>query len=198
MAPDPQRRSRRSHGAILTATIEQLTRVGYHRLTIEGVAARAGVGKATVYRWWPTKARLVVEALSEHFDLAAVESTGDFRADVRGVIEHGIEVATKTSLGSTLLQLAGDLADDPDARADLQRWLGPFRAGNLALVYGAVSRADLPHDVDANLLLDIVAGTILYRGMLGVELDTRLIDQLTSLIVDREIPRTLTAEDRLS
>jgi AcrR family transcriptional regulator len=57
------RRSARAHQAILTATTEMLTEVGYGALTIEGIAARAGVGKTTVYRWWPTKGALVIEAI---------------------------------------------------------------------------------------------------------------------------------------
>src|SRR5882757_9203344 len=55
MAANPRRRNRRVHVAILDATFDQLTSVGYFRMTIEGIAAQAGVGKATVYRWWPSK-----------------------------------------------------------------------------------------------------------------------------------------------
>ena len=57
-----RRRSERSHEAILAATQRLLLERGYRELTIEGIAARAGVGKQTIYRWWPSKAALVLEA----------------------------------------------------------------------------------------------------------------------------------------
>ncbi|MDT4946970.1 MAG: hypothetical protein QOH14_3703, partial [Pseudonocardiales bacterium] len=63
-----RRRNARSHAAIVDATNQLLIEVGYGQLTIEGVAARAGVGKATVYRWWPSKAALAIEAMSRGLD----------------------------------------------------------------------------------------------------------------------------------
>lgn len=197
MPPDPHRRNPHSYAAILDATIDQLSNAGYGRLTIEGVAAQAGVGKATVYRWWPSKARLVVEAMTERYEFGPMESTGDLRSEVRELILRAIEFVVRTPVGVALPQLAADLDEDPDAKSLLIKWLGPNRAAHLAVIYGAAGRADLPHDVDADLLLDIVAGTVLYRSLLGQEPDDRLVEQLTGLIVDCDLPRTNAADGRL-
>jgi AcrR family transcriptional regulator len=194
--PDPNRRNQHSYGAILDATIDQMCSVGYHRLTIERVAAQAGVGKATVYRWWSSKAQLAVEALSERYQFEPVQPTGDLRGDVRALVQRTIDFVTKTPIGYALPQLASELADEPEARARLVKWLGPTRAAHLAVLYGAAGRADLPHDIDARLLLDVIAGTVFYRNLLGHQADDRLVEQLANLIVDRDLPR-LSSSDRL-
>jgi AcrR family transcriptional regulator len=139
MAPDPQRRSLRSQEAIMDATIDLLTTVGYHRLTIEAVASQAGVGKSTVYRWWPTKVRLAVEALATRVEMKPVETTGDLRADVRALVQSAVHVFTKSDLGRALPDMASDLEEDEEARARLTAWLGPARAGNLSILFGAAA-----------------------------------------------------------
>ena len=187
--PDPQRRNWQSHAAILDATVEQLASVGYHRLTIEGIAARAGVSKATVYRWWPTKARLIIEALSKHSDIEPVAATGDVRADARALVHRVIEIMTKTPLGQALPHLAADFKDDPQARTDLIEWLGRIRASHRALLYEAAGRGDLPYDIDADLILDLLAGTVTYRYLFADRVDDRLVDQLADLIVNGQLPR---------
>ena len=60
--PDPARRSERAHTAILEATRDLIVEVGYDSMSIEGIAARAGVGKQTIYRWWPSKAAVLLDA----------------------------------------------------------------------------------------------------------------------------------------
>jgi AcrR family transcriptional regulator len=197
LPPDPHRRNPHSYAAILDATIDLLTNVGYNRLTIERVAAQAGVGKATVYRWWPSKARLVVEAMTERYEFNPVVPNGDLRSEVRELVERAIEFMVRTPMGHALPQLAADLDDEPDARSLLIKWLGPTRAAHLAVLYSAAGRGDLPHDIDADLVLDVIAGAILYRNLLGQEPDDRLVEQLTSLIVDCELPRSTAADGRL-
>jgi AcrR family transcriptional regulator len=194
---DPQRRSQQSHAAILDAAVDQLSSVGYHRMTIEGIAAQAGVGKTTIYRWWSSKAQLVVEALSNRSEVEPVAATRDLRADVRALVQYAVKLIARTPLGQVLPQLAVELGDDPEARAKLAGWLGPARAAHRALLYTAASRADLPHDIDATLILDLMAGTILWRTLLGHKPDDRLVDQLTKLIVDGDLPRTGSTNETL-
>ena len=197
MPPNPQRRSTHSHAAILDATIDQLTSVGYPKMTIEGISAQAGVGKATVYRWWPSKARLVVEALSKRCEMPAVTSTGDLRHDVQCLVRRAIELMNKSPLGGALPHLAIDFNDDPEARVQLLKWLGPTRAKQRALLYEAAGRGDLPHDLDAGLVLDLIGGTIMYRKLLGGQADDQIAEQLVSLIVDRQLPRAGVEDSRL-
>jgi hypothetical protein len=103
----------------------------------------------------------------------------------------------KTPLGQALPHLATDLNDDPEARVELLKWLGPTRASQLALLYEAAGRGDLPHDVDGGLILDLIAGTIMYRNLLGHQSDDQMVDQLTSLIVDGRLPRAGAEGNRL-
>src|SRR5260221_9974834 len=78
-----RRRSEASRKAILDATYELLKAIGFHQMSIEGVASRAGVGKATIYRWWSSKGVLAVEAFMEAAPPPrAVRQTGSARADI--------------------------------------------------------------------------------------------------------------------
>jgi AcrR family transcriptional regulator len=183
-------RSPHAHEAIMDATVAVLAEAGYHRLTIEGVAAHAHVAKTTVYRWWPTKSSLVIEALSRCLDLPPPEPTGDSRRDVRAVIQRIADTFGRPPLGDVLPALAVGLAHDPEASDQLRLMLGPRRAANAAILYSAAGRGDLPHDLDAHLVLDIIAGTILYRCLMGDRPTTTLINHLTNLVLDGQLPRT--------
>lgn len=187
--PDPNRRNQHSRAAILNATVDQLDNVGYARMTIERVAAQAGVGKATVYRWWPSKARLVVEALNERYPIEPVEPTGNLRDDTRALMWRAIELVSKSPFGHTLPQLVADIRDDPESREQLVKWMGPAKASHLALLYGAAGRGELPHDVDAKLILDLIVAVVLWRNMLNGHIDNRLVEQVTDLLVDGHLPR---------
>nr|BFF16625.1 hypothetical protein GCM10025730_01460 [Promicromonospora thailandica] len=102
--PDPSRRSEKSRRAVLTAAFELVQEVPYAQLTIEGIAGRAGVGKQTIYRWWPSKAAILFDAfllLSRSDDGATPElpDTGDLRRDLAAVLHA--TVAELTDPGPT-------------------------------------------------------------------------------------------------
>ncbi|WP_433295569.1 TetR/AcrR family transcriptional regulator [Pseudonocardia sp. CA-142604] len=181
-----RRRSQESHQAILAATRELLEEVGYYRLTVEGVAARAGVGKTTVYRWWPSKSALVLEAVdAERADPPA--PTGDVRADIRAAMEATRE-HLRPPLVTTLLALAGDLLQDASGEAG---HADPFAAGRSTfekMIEDAAARGDLPPDVDAGLLQDVYAGTLLYRVLCRRPTDD-VVDKLLTLLLDGSTPR---------
>ena len=108
-----RRRNARSHSAILDATSSLLTEVGYSQLTIEGVAARASVGKATVYRWWPSKGALVIDAMSRVLTAPAPSVTGDVRQDLLAAIRRTIHILASSPDGAVIPALTADLAHDP-------------------------------------------------------------------------------------
>lgn len=184
-----RRRCPQAHESILDATIEILHEVGYHRLTVEGVATRAGVGKTTIYRWWPTKTSLVIEALDRYLDLPPIPPSDDCRADIRILIQRMADTLARPPLGEALPALAVQLNRDPTAVEQFRQMLGPRRAANAALLYHAASRGDLPHDIDPHALLDIVAGALLYRSLTRMAPTPTLIDQLTGLVLDGQLPR---------
>jgi AcrR family transcriptional regulator len=189
-SPRPgRRRSERSHQSVLAATMALLEEVGYLALTLEAVAAKAGVSRATIYRWWPSKAILVIEALDGVIPTLVPVFTGDTRADVRTVVQAILDNYIRTPFGLNLAVLAFDAAGDPEATARLIDMFGPRRAADASVVLTAASRGDLPHDVDVHLVLDIVMGTLIFRALIGVTPDDHLVDQLTDLLVAGKPPR---------
>ena len=182
-------RSTRSHEAVLAATITVLGEVGYTALTMEAVASRAAVSRATIYRWWPSKASLVVEALDRAIPKPDPVATGDTDADVRTVVQATLDHYVRTTFGPNLATIASDAADDPDATRRLASLFGSRRAADASVLLAAAGRGDLPHDLDVDLLLDMVLGTLIFRALIGVPADERVVDQLTELIVSGTPPR---------
>ena len=101
----PRRRSEKSRTAIVNATRELLLERGFDGLTIEAVAARAGVGKQTIYRWWPSRPALVADVMLEDADtiLASVEHTDDVTADLVGWVRK-LAATLTTVRGSAMLR----------------------------------------------------------------------------------------------
>lgn len=187
-----RRRSTRSHQAVLAATMAVLEeRGGYSALTMEAVAVRAGVSRATIYRWWPSRAALVIEALDATIPNPSPAPTGDTRADVRSVVQAAVDLYVRSSFGANLAMLAADAAGDPDATARLADLLGPRRSADASVLLAAAARGNLPHDVDVDLLLDVLIGTLIFRAIVGVAPDDRIVDQLTDLVVEGRLPRAL-------
>ncbi|BAL87435.1 putative TetR-family transcriptional regulator [Actinoplanes missouriensis 431] len=104
MTADPARRNERSRRAILTAALDLLGETGYADLTIEAIAARAGVGKQTIYRWWRKKGAIILEALVDAMAAAeavALPDTGDLAADLRTVMRATVAEFADPKLSAT-------------------------------------------------------------------------------------------------
>jgi AcrR family transcriptional regulator len=186
-------RNARSHRAILSATNQLLAEVGYSALTIEGVAARAGVGKATVYRWWPSKGALTVEALVDTGSAPRTQDTADLRADLIDAVDRVVDMLTTSTEGTIIAALTADLVADP-ALAEMFRdqILRPRRTEVATVVERAIQRGDLPPDVDIPLVLDACVGAVFYRLVLSGELLTdTLAEQVVDLILDGARPRAV-------
>jgi AcrR family transcriptional regulator len=187
MAPG-RKRSDHAHEAILAATRATLQELGYNQMTVEGIASQAGVGKATIYRWWPTKAELVIEAIS-HLVEDPPPLTGHSHADVRAMIDRMIGVMAGP-VGQVLPAIASELAENAAARKRLADLLGPVRAANQAVLLSAAGRGDLPHDIDTAAVLDTLAGAILFRRLMLRPLDADFAEQLTNFVLSGQRPRT--------
>jgi AcrR family transcriptional regulator len=188
-------RSVRSHAAILDATLGLLTEIGYRRLTIEGVAARARVGKSTIYRWWPSKCRLVLEAVGTRITVRPVPLTGDSRTDLRAAVQAAFDGIEHSPLGDVVTGLAVDLLQDADAAADFQAILRTRQEPVARMLDDMARRGDLPSDVDAALLHDVYVGTMFYRALLGRPRTPRVVDQLVDLLLDGRLPRVPAASE---
>lgn len=112
--PRGRPRSAEAHRAILEATLDLLAEVGYGRLTIEGVAARAGVGKTTIYRRWPSKPALVVAVAERLAEKVRRPDTGSTRRDLVLLLRDIIDVFTTTMAGRIVPGMIAEMAERPD------------------------------------------------------------------------------------
>jgi AcrR family transcriptional regulator len=177
-----RRRSGRSHEAIIAATQQLLVERGYPALTIEGIAARAGVGKQTIYRWWPSKAALVLEAyLAGSEAVAQPAANRTAREDVRALLGWLIAVLAQPIGGHVIAGLVGDLQHDADLAEGFQRDVVPARrAAMLAALERARARGEVRADADLELAVDALHGAVFYRLLLsGEPLDDDFADRLT-------------------
>lgn len=160
-------RSGEAHKAILEATLELLAEVGYSALTVEGVAGRAGVGKATIYRRWPSKGPLVVEAFGQ---LPAFEDvdTGDLSQDLKAMLKAYIHAFHSTALSAILPSLAGERLHDSELAKVFEPVSMGRRAPLLRALERAVARGEIPEQTDLELAADMVVGpiavTLFFKG----------------------------------
>jgi AcrR family transcriptional regulator len=183
-----RRRDPRSHAAALTAALELLGEVGLEQLTMDGIAQRAGVSKATLYRWWPDKTHLVIEAVADNLG-PPLQSSGDTATDIRAVVQWTVDLVARR-VGDVLVSA---LSRNPATAAQLEGLIGRHRAANSALLLGAAGRGDLPYDLDAWTLLDLLTGIALFRKLMNRPLDDTLVNQLTALVLSGELPRSSAA-----
>ncbi|MFD3586138.1 TetR/AcrR family transcriptional regulator [Streptomyces sp. NPDC058683] len=174
----------RSAPKILDATRDLLAAQGYSTLTIEGVAAAAGVGKSTIYRWWPNKEALVADALAEVFRAEEIPDRGDTRAEVREAVDMTIRNYANEDLAASLPALAAGLLPHPELMARFRETFLRRKRQNIDVVLRrGMERGDLPPDLDTELVQDLWAGAILYRRlMIGSPLDDDLAERLVELV----------------
>lgn len=155
-------RSEEAHRAILDATLSLLVEVGYSALTVEGVASRAGVGKATIYRRWPSKLPLVIEAFG---DLPALEEadTGDLATDLERMLRSYLRVFDSTPLGAVVPSLAGELPHNPELSELFAPLVRARRQPLIRALQRGVDRGEIPADTDLDLAADLIVGPISVR-----------------------------------
>ena len=164
-------RSETTRLAILHATNELLQRVSFAALTVEAIAARAGAGKATIYRWWPTKGALVLDAfLEETVPQIGFPDTGSTREDLRQQMGAVIVAMNDTLAGSTLRALVAASQDDPELAALFrERFLAGRRKAAIEVLERGQRRGELRKDVDPGVVIDALYGALYYRLLVSGE-----------------------------
>jgi AcrR family transcriptional regulator len=183
----PRRRSEKSHVAIVTATRELLLERGFDGLTIEAVAARAGVGKQTIYRWWPSRPALVADVMLEDADkiLASVRNTGDLTADLVAWVRR-LAASLTTPRGSAMLRtLTVANMEHEDTAVKL-------RAGFSVPLHDSVRTRLLADDIDeptAESAADAIVGGVVYPILSGVQPYSPRRAELTTRIIVAALAR---------
>lgn len=183
-AKTPRRRSERSRTAIVTATRELLLERGFDGLSIEAVAARAGVGKQTIYRWWPSKGAVLFDAflaLSEdaHGD-PSLPDTGDLEADLKHVLRATVAELNDPRYAEPMRALHAAIATDPDLAAEYERRLeAPMRELKLA----RLRAGGLPAGTDLELAADLLWSPLLARWQQGRELTPEYADAVVETVL---------------
>ncbi len=170
--PRPGRkRSEESRTAILAATLELAAEVGYAGLTIEGIAARSGAGKQTIYRWWPSKADVLLDALATKADLRVpIPDEGTFAADLDLFLKRTFELGAKKQVADGLRALMAQAQIDPEFGARFRtEFLFRRRDALGEIVERAGERGELPEGVTTSTVIDIVFGVLWYRLLATLE-----------------------------
>ena len=162
-------RSPEADTAIVQATLELLAEVGYRSMTMEQVRARSGVGKATIYRRYANKDQLVRAAMVHlHHDLPIPADSGSLRGDIELVLEAALGAAVETGAAHVVPRLLGESAADPELqRLFYDHLVVPRRRVVRTVFERAVARGEVRDDVDLDLVIDLLVGSIMYRGMIS-------------------------------
>jgi AcrR family transcriptional regulator len=182
----PDRRSDRARVAVLHAADDLLVERGYAGVTIEGIAARAGVAKQTIYRWWPSKFEILMDTLLEDAAGALeIPDTGTVDGDLRQHLRQLAGFLSADPAGRVMLALIGQAQHDADvARAFQRRFLDERRALDRIILERGVARGDLRGDVDLDLVLDMAYGPVYHRVLLtGLPVDDGFIDGLVGHVL---------------
>jgi len=176
----PRRLDPALDAAILEATFDGLAELGYDRLSMDDIAARAHVGKAAIYRRWSSKADVVVAVMirwREQMGATAVPDTGSLRGDVEAIVAMVPDIGEEDrNILGVLLGLATAAARDPAlATAFRDHALSRYRQALRAVLDRAVTRGEIPRDRDLTLVPDILFGLNALRIMTGQPIDKAFI-----------------------
>ncbi|GGX52756.1 TetR/AcrR family transcriptional regulator [Streptomyces minutiscleroticus] len=194
-APDAARRSERSRRAIYDAALALVSEVGYPRTTIEGIAARAGVGKQTIYRWWPSKADVLLEAFLDLSDQASelvagpggerqddIPDTGDLAADLKLVLRATVDELLNPKFEAPWRALAAEgLVNEQIGTEFVAKLLEPSLQLYVRRLRAAQEQGAVRPGVDPRIALELFVAPLAQRwlqrtGPLSYEYTDTLVD----------------------
>jgi AcrR family transcriptional regulator len=178
-------RSDKLQRAILDAARELLIKDGYTRLRLEHVAAHAGVGKATIYRRWPSKEALAQALLS---DLAgphiAIEDVGDTREEMLAAVMNPLLAVTESEFGPVIRALLSQIAINPALGDPFRATVVQSRREEIArMVARGIERGDLCPDADAEIATELLVGPVYFRLMFGGELNREFAERIVDNVL---------------
>jgi AcrR family transcriptional regulator len=182
----PQRgrpRDEKGHHAILEAAAELLLDQGLAAVSMDAVATRAGVSKATIYRWWPTKETLALDALyHEWAAVPPVRDTGSLRGDLLSLLRPWARLARSRPYGRVIAALAAEARTDPAFAIQYRaRFIEPRRDQARAVFRRAIDRGEIPAGTKTEVAIDLLYGPLYHRLLHG---HAPLSDQFVRDVID--------------
>jgi AcrR family transcriptional regulator len=190
-AEAPQRgrpRSERARQAILEAASELLLARGLSAVSMDAVAERAGVSKATIYRWWPTKETLALDALYTEWASARPHprDTGSLRGDLLSLLRPWARLAGSRPYGRVVAALLTEAQTDPVFAAEYrERFVEPRRQQAREIFRRAIERGEIPPDTKVEVALDLLYGPLYHRLLHGhAPLNDRFVREVIDMVLD--------------
>ncbi len=186
-------RSERAREAILSAAAELLLARGLEAVSMDAVAERAGVSKATIYRWWPSKETLALDALYREWDAARprTRETGSLRGDLLSLLRPWVRLVGKRPYGRVIAALITEAQSDPTfAEQYRERFIEPRRDQARPILRRAIERGELPATTDVELALDLFYGPLYHRLLHG---HAPLTDRFVRDLVDTALAGLVSA-----
>jgi AcrR family transcriptional regulator len=182
----PQRRNEDARLAVLGAADELLIERGFGGVTVEGIAARAGVAKQTIYRWWPSKVDILLDTLVEQADRRLkIPEDGPVVDSLRAYLRALARFLTKEDAGKVLLALIGEAQHDPETAILFhERYLDPRRARERALLKRGIAAGELPAGLNLDATLDALIGPVVYRALTGATVSRGFVDGVVDRVLE--------------
>ncbi|MGH1562289.1 TetR/AcrR family transcriptional regulator [Mumia sp. DW29H23] len=188
VSPPPRRRSERARTAVLGAAAELVEEVPYAKVTVEAIAARAGVGKQTIYRWWPSRGAVVFDALLARAGgaEAPLPDTGDLRADLSTFLGQAVTAMTAPHEDAFLRAVTVEILQDATVAAQYrERLMVPQRAAVRSRLESAQVAGEIRAGTDLDVLVECLLGPVVGRWVLGSgDLDTAYAHAVVGLVLD--------------
>ncbi|MGW7258912.1 TetR/AcrR family transcriptional regulator [Streptomyces sp. NPDC054834] len=193
-SPDTTRRSERSRRAIYAAALELVGEIGYPKTTIEGIAARAGVGKQTIYRWWSSKAEVLLEAFLDLSEQAArdagtseqepyaIPDTGDIAADIKAVLRATVDQLTDPRFEAPSRALAAEgVVNEQVGREFMAKLMEPSLELYVDRLRSAQDAGQVRPEIDPRIALEFFISPLAqrwlqYTGPISYEYTDTLVD----------------------
>jgi AcrR family transcriptional regulator len=182
--PSTRRRNQHSHEAILKAASELLEEKGYGSVSIEAIATRAGVGKQTIYRWWSSKAAVIMEACAvQATSEISTPDTGSVQEDLYTILQQLFHLLTKTPTGSAIAGLIAEAQTDSEvAKVFHEQFVQSRRQVTYTILERGITRGELRADLNLELATDAIYGPVWYRLLLKhAPLDDAFAKELVNL-----------------
>ncbi|MCX9191186.1 TetR family transcriptional regulator [Carbonactinospora thermoautotrophica] len=166
--PESQDPPRADHGdprqeAILRATLDLLRDGGYTSVTTDAIAARAGVSKSTLYRRWRNKTQLLLDAAYLEIPRVHVPDVGDFRDQVRLLLEQRLEQYRKPGVERSFGGLIGAAAENPEFGDSFSEWIEVQKSATAQIIQRAIARGEVRPDINVDHLTTLIAAPLVFR-----------------------------------